>query len=107
MSTTLTKEELVRANWLVELRRQGHRQCVGAWDRDGKVCALQLLSDQLGVVGHVKAAQLAGLSRSQMNDVANLNDGVSFDPALARFHIARVHTFAEIADIVEGWFQTP
>ncbi len=104
MSKTLTKEELVRANWLVELRRQGHRQCVGARNEYGNVCALELLSEQLGVEDHCKAAILAGLSFRQMATVGNLNDGVSFDRTKTRVH-NRVHTFAEIADIIEEWFK--
>jgi len=103
MTKTLDKVELVRLAWLTELRRQGHRQCVWMEHTDDKqVCALQLLSeicppDEAGRRRHWgDVAQLAGLTLDQERDVYRRNDGAR------GYH---KHTFAEIADVVEGWFK--
>jgi hypothetical protein len=99
-----TKEELTRLAWITELRRQGHRQCTNGQYADANhrmVCALGLLREvafpkaspedreMLDDVEEVGA--LAGLSGGQSFEVGDLND----------------HTcnFAEIADVVEGWFK--
>ena len=109
MSRTVSKEELVRLGWITELRRQGDRQCTnGAYTHDRLVCALGLLRevalprlspeeregwDEVADVG-----AFAGLSENQSTEVTLRNDG---DDELG-FH---KHTFAEIADVVEGWFK--
>jgi hypothetical protein len=105
MSTAKSKTDLVRLSWLTELRRQGHRQCGGSFagSRD-RVCALGLLQevalrpdeiilacwDDIDAVG-----ALAGLNPEQSWDVAYRNDGDAGHDK---------HTFAEIADVVAGWF---
>lgn len=115
MSKTLDKTELVRVAWLTELRRQGHRKCEDSYRKGGMVCALGLLAevadfDLLGSpCGSASmVGETAGLTSDQSFEVAARNDGSEFiddenDPVLGLFH---VHTFAEIADIVEGWFKT-
>ena len=97
MSRPLDTQQLVRASWLTELRRQEHRQCHGSMNGpDRTVCALQLLDEISGrsrspyVIG-----QTAGLDRWQTWHVVSLNDGA----------YGHKHTFAEIADVVEGWFK--
>jgi hypothetical protein len=94
MATTKTKEELVRMNWLVELRRQGDRQCHHYGSREeGKACAMQILSEIVcGDVcaDYVESGYAAGLSVSQMTKVTDINDDGG--------------TFSEIADVVESWF---
>ena len=111
MTKTLDKTELVRLAWLTELRRQGHRQChqpnLGIFGK--QVCALQLLAeivDPHGEVdggspsrwGHPKIARAAGLDHDQLTAVYQMNDGTG--PKAQH-----QHTFAEIADVVEGWFK--
>ena len=95
MSTPQSKESLVRLSWLTELRRQGHRQCAGTYRKGEKVCALGLLAETMGADlawhqpdGWVEAA--TGLHNWQALQVVALNDD----------H----YTFAEIADVVAGWF---
>ena len=112
MSKTLTKEELIRASWLTELRRQGKRQCVGMGGWTNKVCALQLLADVAGVepgldglykIGLTDIAEgYAGLSNAQAWTVVAMNDGHPWRD----IPVERRHTFAEIADTVEGWFKS-
>ncbi len=106
MSKTLTKEELVRANWLVELRRQGHRQCRLDYSDRGDVCALGLLGEVARLelddsVDLWEVGELAGLDCNQSVEIASRNDG-GYD-LYGRLYPE--HTFAEIADIVEGWFK--
>ena len=100
MSEPLSKTELVRAAWLVELRRQGGRQCADYYCLSTrKVCALGLLLEVASEDDEPdvwEAGALAGLDSEQSQDVANRNDG-----ALG-YH---KHSFAEIADVVEGWFK--
>lgn len=103
MAQPKTKEQLVRMAWVTELRRQGHRQCYGAYYEGNKrVCALGLLAE----IAEVNAEKydepsdvgsLAGMTEEQSSAVWCMNDGES------DFH-GRKHTFAEIADVVEGWF---
>lgn len=101
MTKPLSSQELVRLSWLTELRRQGHRQCKG-WGSEGKACALHTLDEVTGGdVGRVLCYEQAGLSHSQAAAVAAMNDGDSYGTASAY----RKHTFAEIADVVEGWFK--
>lgn len=106
MTKTLDKTELVRQAWLTELRRQGHRQCHGV-GVGKQVCALQLLTeiaDPDGKInggstsrwGHPQIARAAGLNFGQLTAVYQMNDG---------FCPYNKHTFAEIADVVEGWFK--
>jgi hypothetical protein len=105
MAETLDKQTLTRLAWITELRRQGHRQCTGAYfSKAGGVCALGLLMeiaidrsrwcdeewDEMCAVG-----ALAGLTSDQAGEVALLNDGM----------LCAKHTFAQIADVVEGWFK--
>jgi len=103
MSTPLSSQELVRLSWLTELRRQGHRQCVGSSKPGGKVCALMLLSEIAGCHPslpwyHPDIAGAAGLSMHQAGRVAAMNDGMTLTNPVSK-------TFAEIADVVEGWFK--
>lgn len=101
-----TKEELTRLAWLVELRRQGHRQCLGAVDGMGGVCAMVLLGEVAtggrSFAVHSCAAledigSKAGLHVGQVVEVVEMNDGcINRD--------IPPHTFSEIADVVEGWF---
>jgi hypothetical protein len=94
MTKPLTKEELIRSAWITALRMQGHRQCHGKF-RDGDlVCALQILREVVGPVNE-RLTVLAGISLEQFGDVVLMNDGVG----------VHKHTFAEIADVVEGWFR--
>lgn len=106
MTQPLDKTALVRASWLTELRRQGHRQCIESFEADdGRVCALGLLREiaverderHLSDWDDIKAVgALAGLAISRSEDVVCRNDGTQGHPS---------HTFAEIADVVEGWFK--
>lgn len=93
----------IRAEWIAELRRQGHRQCVGKYrNQCGEVCALGLLRETaLGVnfsmhMLESEIGALAGLSMDKSSSVVAMNDG---DDGYHK------HTFAEIADVVEGWFK--
>lgn len=102
MSTPKSKEALVRLAWITELRRQGHRQCRGDYRKGEQVCALGLLAE---VIGTPRAWQLpdgwvepaTGLTNSQSRQVVWMNDG-------GILRDQRQHTFAEIADVVAGWF---
>lgn len=110
MSTTKTKEELVRLSWLTELRRQGHRKCTGALSEGSNVCAIGLLAEVAGVPldqaddecaeagDFFPVGKLAGLTREQTELVWIANDG-----AAPRRPGDRL-TFAEIADEVASWF---
>lgn len=110
MTKTLDKTELVRLAWLTELRRQGHRQCTGEYAQGTNVCALGLLLEVAGktvewAVKHDEArvGEFAGLSPRQARTVVCMNDGLTnFNVGYGRYH---KHTFAEIADVVEGWFK--
>jgi len=99
MTKPLSSQELVRLSWLTELRRQGHRQCTGVGARSGgMVCALKLLSEVAGTRSWFsrETSEAAGLTNGQAVRVIRMNDG-------SENH--RRHTFAEIADVVEGWFK--
>lgn len=111
MTKTLDKTELVRLAWLTELRRQGHRQCTGSYKSDGDVCALGLLLDVVGLSADWAEQEanderdvgaLAGLSGDQSRTVVCMNDGLIPAKGTSALH---QHTFAEIADVVEGWFK--
>jgi hypothetical protein len=95
--------------WLTELRRQGHRQCHGTPTDGEHVCALMLLATMMGMAdGDLHdVAQRAGLTREQANIVIMLCDGRRFFlfQQLPKHYEHRKHTFAEIADVVEGWFR--
>lgn len=100
MTKELTKQELTRLAWITELRRQGHRQCRLRLFAGNSVCALGLLAEVAGIVDQKRVfddayykeiAASAGLTESHIIDVYQLND--------------TGHTFAEIADVVEGWFR--
>lgn len=110
MTRPLPLQTLTRLSWLAALRRQGDRQCHGELclliaDSDGpvevaRVCALGLLAEVSGVpvwwdldVHDIGA--LAGLSARQSDLVINLNDGMN----------GPKRSFAEIADVVGGWFK--
>ncbi len=107
MTKPLSKTDLTRAAWLTELRRQGHRQCLGElFLGDGlKVCALGLLAEVAGLTlrdaeeianeeGYDPIGALAGLTPASTDIVWSLNDRKRL-------------TFAEIADVVEAWFPNP
>ena len=103
MSTTRSKKEIVRLAWLVELRRQGHRQLVGGTcDGRGRVCALQFLWEVAGAPMDVrnfrKIGALADLGSEMTLKVMHMNDGIA---------PYRRHTFSEIADEVASWFGEP
>lgn len=102
MSQPKTKEELVRLAWVAALRREGDRQCDGQLFQGNKVCALGLLAVVSGLGRRANAVvarwgdfdsigRRAGLAPFQTTDIYSLNDSGS--------------TFAEIADVVEGWFK--
>ena len=98
-AATVSNSETVRERWIAELRRQGTRQCTDLFVCGGQVCALGLLRevsslDELDDV--VTIGALAGLDDDQAWDITYRNDG---DAGHYK------HTFAEIADVVEGWFK--
>jgi hypothetical protein len=98
----------VRARWLQELRRQGHRQCVGPWCHEtSQLCAIVLLAEIVDperfyvFSPRALAFTRAGLTEDQIDEVIAMNDGK--DHRTSRRVPKR--TFAEIADVVEGWFK--
>jgi hypothetical protein len=103
MTRPLDRTTLIRLAWVEALRRDGARQCVGAYTNGPLRCALGLLrevavprskwsvQDSIGSIG-----ALAGLSLHQANEIAWCNDGRGCRP----------HSFAEIADLVEEWFSS-
>ena len=97
MSTTKTKTELVRMAWVTALRTQGHRQCRGRFLDGNKVCALSLIREvaptSRGQLSRGQLMESVGISLDQARHIIDLND-------------KRRATFAEIADVVEGWFKT-
>jgi hypothetical protein len=101
---SVDEKALVRARWLTELRRQGHRQCIGNYFKDdGQACAIGLLAEVAGLrKGDAvlrlseEIGALAGLTMDESHIVVEMNDGIC---------CLRPRTFAEIADIVEGWFR--
>ena len=99
MSEPIDKASLTRLSWITELRRQGHRQCHGSGAAaGGKVCAMELLREMLGLqdlASYEAVGVHAGIG-SHVHKIINMNDG-----RLGH----RKHTFAEIADVVEGWFK--
>lgn len=106
MATSKTKEELVRLAWLAALRRQGERQCAGFSGNPAKACALQLLAEVAGIPAinlSGAVASTAGLSDEQGWRVIAMNDGRAYARA-PHFRVSRKHTFAEIADVIAGWF---
>jgi hypothetical protein len=101
MAKPLDQTTVIRLAWIVALRLNGARQCRGAYT-DGRLrCALGLLreialprsrwsvQDSTASIG-----ALAGLTASQAREIVKFNDGPGD---------VRMHTFAEIADIVERW----
>lgn len=111
MAQPKTKRDLTRLSWLAALRRDGDRQCHGELCLfvrypDGrvtvdKVCALGLLGEVSGVTAWWDAdiadiAASAGLTPAQTDQVVFMNDGTCT--------AYRKHTFAEIANVVAGWF---
>ena len=109
MAKTLDKVELTRLAWLTALRAQGHRQCRETCATDSQqICAGHLLSSEIlnqPKLDIVMAMGMAGLSRKQGWEVISMNDGRGYD--CFRGDCFRRHTFAEIADVVEGWFSKP
>lgn len=102
MSEALTKQQLIRMAWLTELRRQGYRKCEGVAAKGTRVCALGLLGELTGALDReteklcgVELTNCSGLTERQLELVWYMNDGV----------YVHKHTFAEIADKVEGWFK--
>jgi hypothetical protein len=107
MSEAKTKEELVRLAWLAALRRQGDRQCTGTYAEDGMVCALGLLAEITKADGYfdeVGLGAVAGLSSQQSFEVVARNDGGAH-PMLDPDEMFIPHTFGQIADVVEKWFE--
>ncbi len=112
MTKTLDKTELVRLAWLTDLRRQGHRQCTHSYAEDDNVCALGLLLEVAGKtvewaegtcgIDETAIGELAGLTAEQSVRVISMNDGCPPSTGKPPYH---KHTFAEIADVVEGWFK--
>jgi hypothetical protein len=108
MSEQLTKAALIRMSWITELRRQGERQCHGSLRLGhSRVCAIGLLGEIADVPSALfykgcdyDIGAYAGLTPSQVDGVTVRNDGGPW--AGKRW---RQHTFAEIADVVEGWFK--
>lgn len=99
------QQALVRQRWIAELRRQGHRQCVGAYKTgDDRVCALGLL---------LEIAVPDDAANPRWDDVANVGRLIGIVEPHVAAQIAFMndgtwgprHTFAEIADVVEGWFR--
>jgi hypothetical protein len=116
MASQLDKQSLTRLAWLTELRRQGDRKCEGDyfdWNDDGEqmVCALGLLAEVAGygsddeMPGSTEIDQLAGLTEEQAEAVWMMNDGYTAMPGITPEVSVAKHTFAEIADVVEGWFK--
>lgn len=115
MNTQKSKEELVRLAWISALRREGHRQCEGNLIEGAKVCAIGLLGLIAGIdfesteTDEYDIGAVAGLSESQSEDVIALNDGgsVSREDERGRWYLLRMpkSTFAQIADVIEGWFK--
>ena len=101
----LTKEELIRSAWITELRRQGERKCEAYLrDAEGMVCAIGLLREVVGrprMHSEDRIGALAGLNPTQVWQVVIMNDG---EAPYGEVEI-RPHTFAEIADVIESWFQ--
>ena len=122
MAEQLDKTVLTRLAWLTELRRQGHRQCVGGQtgafknSSDATVCAVRLAFEMIPAEARdahdsivVVVAKATGLSYAQAATVLMLNDGRrewwvdGEDVFLSPQFEVRPHTFAEIADVIEGW----
>ena len=122
MSKPLTQTELLRAEWLTRLSTQQHRQIHGLIRNiRGGVCAVGLLHEILaerGIPAHGNDnGRFVGLHRDDILVVTSLNDGwVYFRrdgtmPPRLLPHVGegcvrnfQRRTFAEIRDIVAGWF---
>jgi hypothetical protein len=100
----ISSPDVVRSRWIAELRRQGDRKCEGKLSDGHRVCALGLLSEVAGLRGYAAKswgaiADAGGLNAMQMDHIWRMNDGNQiYSPPIHK------HTFAEIADVVEGWF---
>ena len=114
MTGTLRKETLIRLAWIAELRRQGHRQCHdGRYNNGRLVCALGLLrevalpdwryAEREAVDEIEEVGALAGLTAAESLEITLRNDGdiIPETEGEGEYH---KHTFAEIADVVAGWF---
>jgi hypothetical protein len=111
MSEHKSKETLVRLAWIAALRNQGDRQCREMMRQGQLVCALGLLAEITEFSGSIIEAELvvgamAGLDDNQCSHVACLNDGVR-NKRLGFNLKFKKHTFSEIADVIEGWFDSP
>lgn len=119
-SSVQARQAAVRAQWIARLRAEGHRQCVGlhkGFDlrpsgmgaivtvyKPARVCAMALLGeitcggywwrDRTIEVGMIGAR--AGLTLEQTDIIIAMNDGGE--------GYRRIHTFGEIADLIEAWF---
>jgi hypothetical protein len=105
MSRELSKEALVRMAWVTELRRQGHRKCIGV-GVDNQVCALGILSEVInvpwvGIERYDYLERASGLSKNQIDVVWKMNDGVMY---VHDEYNNIVYSFAQIADKIESWF---
>lgn len=97
MAEPLDKTALVRLALATALRRQGTRQCRNTQRDDyGSVCLMELLREVAGAPqswSFTRVGQLAGLDEYQTLEGVCRNDGrCGFRP----------HTFAELADWLEG-----
>ena len=127
MSQPKTPQELIRMAWLTELRRNPDRQAFGPGRaKDHKACAMVVLAEMLGFPkpcyseNYNDAGRRAGLSKRQITQVIQMNDGARKQSAI--HHVARgfwiwrkteavrrskkvhTHTFPMIADAIESWF---
>lgn len=98
------EQSINRKLWIAALRSQGHRKCVGDLFIGNEVCALGLLAEVAGFSGadcYYDIGAAAGLNAEQVGAVWRLNDGhqPANGPPLPQ------HSFAEIADVIEGWFR--
>lgn len=104
MSKELSKEALVRMAWVTELRRQGHRKCIGAVFYDNKVCALGLLAEVVGISWSLSSppykelSKISGLSSDQIVEIFIKNDSHTLNDSHSQ------NSFAQIADVIESWF---
>lgn len=104
MTKQLDKATITRLAWITELRRQGHRKCTGMLFKAGGVCALGLLAEVAGMTDtddYLEIGRAAGLTHFQADDIWKMNDGWE-----GLMSSVRQHTFAEIADVVDGWFKS-
>ena len=102
---SVDEKTATRNRWIAKLRREGHRQCYYTpiyVDGDiTHVCAMGLLAEVVGdqTYDFYKVGSAAELNKRQVDLIVALNDGRN-----SKTHF-RQHAFAEIADVIEGWFK--